>query len=61
MEGIKMKKEQKEVVIFNIKIEEDLKNRFLAVAKANDDNGSQLIRKFIKDYLVKHSQTKMNF
>lgn len=61
MEGIKMKKEKTEVVIFNIKIEEDLKNRFLAVAKANDDNGSQLIRKFIKDYLIKNSQTKMNF
>ena len=58
MEKIQKKKP---IIALNIKMEEDLKNRFLAVAKANDDNGSQLIRKFIKDYLIKNSQTKMNF
>ena len=56
-----MKEDKKEKTVFNIKVEQDLKDRFLAVAKANDENGSQLIRKFIKDYLTKNSQTKFNF
>ena len=61
IKGKFMKEDKKEKTVFNIKIEQDLKDRFLAVAKANDENGSQLIRKFIKDYLIKNSQTKFNF
>lgn len=56
-----MDRETKKNVLLNIKIEEDLKKRFIAVAKNNDENGSMLIRKFIKDYLIKNSQSKMNF
>lgn len=61
IKGKFMKEDKKEKIVFNIKLEQDLKDRFLAVAKANDENGSQLIRKFIKDYLIKNSQTKFNF
>ena len=61
IKGKFMKEDKKEKTVFNIKVEQDLKDRFLAVAKANDENGSQLIRKFIKDYLIKNSQTKFNF
>ncbi len=50
-----MNKENK-TVLLNIKIEEDIKKRFIAVAKNNDENCSMLIRKFIKDYLVKNQQ-----
>lgn len=49
-------KENKKNVMLNVKIEEDIKKRFIAVAKNNDENCSMLIRKFIKDYLVKNQQ-----
>ena len=61
MKGIlKMKKQNKDTV-FNIKVESDIKNRFVAVAKENDETASQLIRKFMKEYLIKHSQKTMKF
>lgn len=49
-------KENKKNVMLNVKIEEDIKKRFIAVAKNNDENCSMLIRKFIKEYLVKNQQ-----
>ena len=55
-----MKKQNKDTV-FNIKVESDIKNRFVAVAKENDETASQLIRKFMKEYLIKHSQKTMKF
>ena len=56
-----MEKIQKKDVRLNIKIEEDLKKRFIAVAKANDEDCSKLVRRFVKEYLIKNSQTKFNF
>jgi len=44
---------------YNIKVEEDLRKRFIAVCKENDTSGSMEIRKFIKEYLKNNSQTKM--
>jgi len=46
---------------FTIRVEEDLKQRFISVCKANETDSSKEIRKFIKDYLSKNSQTKMEF
>lgn len=51
-----MIEKKKEKVILNVKIDEDIKKRFIAVAKNNDENCSMLIRKFIKEYLVKNQQ-----
>ena len=48
-------------VRLNINLPKDIKERFLAVAKANETDASKLMRMWIKDYLAKHSQTKMEF
>lgn len=55
-----MEKKDKKIN-FNVKVEEDIKNRFLAVCKANDSAASQEIRKFMKEYLNKYSQQTMTF
>jgi len=44
---------------FTIRIEEDLKKRFVQVAKANDSDASKEVRKFIKRYLAENSQLVM--
>lgn len=59
MEKKKTRHEQR--TNFTIRVEEDLKQRFIAVCKANETDASKEMRKFIKDYLAKHSQTKMEF
>jgi len=51
----------KKISNFTIRVEEDLKKRFQAVCKANDSDSSKEVRKFIKEYLSKHSQQKMEF
>jgi len=43
-------------VNFNMLIDEDLKKRFIKIAKQNDETASQLMRKYIKDYVSKNSQ-----
>lgn len=48
-------------VRLNINLPKDIKERFIAVAKANETDSSKLIRQFIKDYLAKNSQQKMEF
>jgi len=50
----------KEISNLTIRIETDLKKRFGAVTKANDSDASKELRKFIKAYLAKHSQQKMD-
>jgi len=47
------------MVIFNIKVEDELKERFLRVAKENDTDGSKEVRKFMKEYLSKNSQLSL--
>ena len=42
-------------VRLNINIPRDLKERFIAVAKANETDSSKLIRSWIKEYLAKNS------
>jgi len=54
-----MQKTNNEKINFNIKMEKDIKDRFLKVAKANDTTAAQLIRHFIKDYISKNSQLSM--
>ena len=49
----------KETVSINVRIDKDLKDRFIKVADANDDTASQLLRKYIKSYLSEHSQGKL--
>ena len=49
----------KETVNINIRIEKDIKNRFIKVAESNDDTASQLIRKYIKKYLADNAQGKL--
>jgi len=39
-----------------VSVDDDLKNSFLRAAKANDMSGSQLIRSFMKDYVLKNKQ-----
>lgn len=46
---------------FTIRVEEDLKKRFIAVCKVNDTDASKEMRKFMKDFLSKYSQRKMEF
>lgn len=61
--GEEMKKEDKELKTMNVnfRCEKSLYERFLKVAKYNDRTGAQLFREFVKDYLSKNAQTKMNF
>ncbi len=40
----------------NTRIDKDLKDRFIKVAKANDETAAQLVRKFVKEYLATHAQ-----
>ncbi len=44
---------------FTIRIDEDLKKRFVQVCKANDSDASKEVRKFIKKYLAENSQLIM--
>lgn len=59
MENKKTRHEQR--INFTIRIEKDLKQRFISVCKANETDASKEMRKFIKDYLSKNSQAKMEF
>lgn len=56
-----MIKEEEKNTNLILKIDKDIKDRFLKVAKNNEETGSSLIRKFIKEYLKEHSQTTMTF
>ena len=40
----------------NITVEKDLWEEFKKVAKANEENASRLIRKYIKEYLKKEEK-----
>lgn len=53
--------EELNYVRLNINLPKEMKERFIAVAKANDTDSSKLIRQFIKDYLTKNSQTTIDF
>jgi len=50
----------KKVVNYTFRVDEDLKNRFIAVCKANDTDSSKELRKFIKQYLAKNSQLALD-
>ena len=54
----KTQKEQ-DFVKLNINLPRDLKERFIAVAKANETDSSKLIRQFIKDYLAQNSHLEL--
>jgi len=58
--GFKMNK-KKDTTNINIRIDRSLKDRFIAVCKENESDSNKEIRKFIKEYLKKHSQTTMDF
>lgn len=42
-------------------VDADTWERFKSVAKANNRNASQLFRDYIKEYLSKNAQTKIEF
>lgn len=44
---------------FTIRVEEDLKQRFINVCKANETDASKEIRKFIKKYLAENSHLEL--
>lgn len=44
-----------------VTVEKETWERFKTVAKANNRNASQLFRDYIKDYLSKNAQTKIEF
>ena len=48
-------------VRLNINLPKDIKERFIAVAKANETDSSKLVRLWIKEYLQKNTQQKMEF
>ena len=56
----KTQKEQ-DFVRLNINLPRDLKERFITIAKANETDSSKLMRSWIKEYLAKNSQQKMEF
>jgi len=39
-----------------VRVEQDLKNSFIAACKSQDSTASQELRKFMRDYVNKHSQ-----
>ena len=41
---------------YEIRAPKDLKDAYLAAAKANDRDGAQLIRDFMRDYVKKNQQ-----
>lgn len=43
-------------VILPIKIDKDVKNSFISVCKSQESDASKELRKFINDYIKKHSQ-----
>lgn len=43
-------------VLFNIRLDRELKDRFLRVAKENDQDGAKLLRKMIKEYCSSNAQ-----
>ena len=51
----------KDFVRLNVNLSREIKDRFLAVAKANDTDGTKLIRQWIKEYLAKNSQTTIEY
>ena len=42
-------------VNFNLLIEKEIKEKFIRLAKLNDETASQLVRKFIKEYVKNNS------
>jgi len=56
---MKKKNTNENIVNFNVKMDKDIKDRFVEVAKLNDDNASLLIRKFVKKYLSENSQLEL--
>lgn len=58
---MKKREEISKTVRLNINIAKDLKERFMAVAKENDTDSNKLVRQWIKEYLAKNSQTKIQF
>ena len=43
----------------NVRLDSTIKDRFLKVAKSNDDTAAQLVRKWIKKYLSENAQGKL--
>jgi predicted transcriptional regulator len=50
---------QKKIVNFNLRIEDEIRNKFIKLAKEEDMTASQLVRKWIKEY-VKNREIKEN-
>lgn len=48
-------------VVYPVSLDPELKDAFLASAKANDENGSKLVRDFMRDYLKKKGQKNILF
>lgn len=49
----------KEQTVLPVRMSKDLKEAFLKIAKANDRNGSILVRDFIREYVKKNSQGQL--
>jgi hypothetical protein len=50
---------KKNTTTFTIRVDKSIKDRFLKISKLNEENGSQLLRKFMKEYLTKNSQSTL--
>ena len=59
MEKGNTKMNDKEIIIFSMKMDKNLKNNFVKACKNNDSSASQEIRKFIKEYLKKDTKNNI--
>jgi len=50
---------EKKLVLFNIKLEKDLRDAFVATCSEQDSTAAQEVRKFMRDYVKKHGQKKL--
>jgi len=55
-----MKNKEKEISNLTIRIETDLKKRFIKLTKAKDSDASKELRKFIKKYIQENNQLTMD-
>lgn len=45
--------------LLTVRIEDDLQAAFLAAAQSQDQTGSQLIRRWVREYVAQHGQARL--
>ncbi len=47
-------KKSEEIVMFNVKVPRELRDAFNEICKSQDLTGSQVVRKFLTEFIKKH-------